>query len=89
MADHLEDDVWQPFLRFASRGSAEAVAVVLDAERVPTLLVAGSVVAGVDADFVLAVPAALAHRARWVLAQSDFTDAELEFLATGELGSDD
>lgn len=32
------------------------------------------------------VPGTLAHRARWLLAESQFTDDELNYFATGELG---
>jgi hypothetical protein len=36
------------------------------------------------------VTSELAHRARWLMSQAQFTDAELNFLATGELdGADD
>jgi hypothetical protein len=34
------------------------------------------------------VDAALAHRARWVMAQGQFTDEELTFLATGVVSCD-
>ena len=44
---------------------------------------------GIESDFVIFVPAYLARRARWVLAQSDFTESELNYLATGDLPSSD
>jgi hypothetical protein len=31
----------------------------------------------------------MARRAHWLVSQAQFTDAELTFLATGELGGDD
>jgi hypothetical protein len=34
------------------------------------------------------VDSALAHRAKWVLSQGQFTDEELTFLATGVVSSD-
>ncbi len=85
----MQNHDWQPFLGFASRGSAEAVAIILESEEVPTLVKAAHLTAGIESDFVILVPAHLAHRARWVLAQSDFTESELNYLATGELSSSD
>jgi hypothetical protein len=34
------------------------------------------------------VPSPLVHRAKWLLAESQFTDEELNYLATGKLGTD-
>jgi hypothetical protein len=76
----------QPLLEFPDRASAELVAAYLESEGVAAAIDCGSLLSGVQADFHLFVEASLAHRARWVLAQSDFTDSELNFLATGELG---
>jgi hypothetical protein len=81
----VEDDAWTAFLGFSSRGAGEVVAAILEAEEVPTRLYAGCLSGGVQAEFILCVPVRLRHRARWVLAESDFTDAELDFLATGEV----
>jgi hypothetical protein len=85
-AKFLEDSEWCPFLAFRDRVSAGIVAAILESESVPITIETGSLFAGVEADFCLLVPSSLAHRARWVLAQSDFTDSELNFLATGQLG---
>jgi len=82
----MRDDEWQPFLSFADRGSAQAFVALLESADVPTWLRAGALVAGVETNFCLLVPRKLAHRARWVLADSDFSEAELRYLATGELG---
>lgn len=76
---------WQPILVFESRGTADAVATILESEDVPTQVYAGRLALGLDADFALAVPVSLVHRARWVLKASEFDDAELTYLATGEL----
>ena len=81
----MTSEEWQPILAFETRAAADAVSAVLESEEVPTYVQAGRVVAGLDADFTLAVPTPLVHRARWVLAQSQFSDAELTYLATGEL----
>ena len=42
-------------------------------------------VAGLEADFELSVPRSRLHRARWLLSESELTDAELTYLAIGEL----
>ena len=85
----MDDDPWLPFIRFATRGAAAPVAAILEAQGVQTSLQAHRPASGVETDFVLAVPKDLAHRARWLLAQSDFSDAELEFLSTGYLRQPD
>jgi len=81
----MKREEWQPFQTFSDRGSAEAMAVVLDCEGVPTRIESSKLVAGVEARHCVLVPASLAHRAKWVLADTDVTDSELEYLATGKL----
>jgi hypothetical protein len=76
---------WQKFEEFSDRGSAEALAVVLECEGVPTRIESFGLVAGIEARHCVMVPASLAHRAKWVLADSDLTDSELDYLATGKL----
>jgi hypothetical protein len=78
-------DEWQPFQTFADRGSAEALVVVLDSEGVPARVASSRLVAGIESRYCVLVPTSLAHRAAWVLADSDLTDAELDYLATGKL----
>lgn len=78
-------DEWQPFRTFSDRGSAEALAVVLDSEGVPARVASSGLVAGIESRYCVLVPASLAHRAAWVLADSDLSDAELDYLATGKL----
>ena len=36
-------------------------------------------------EFRVFIPTHLAHRARWLLALADFTESELDYLATGKL----
>lgn len=76
----------QPILEFSDRASAVFVATYLESEGVTTAIDCGSLLSGVQTNFHLFVEASLAHRARWILAQSEFTDSELNFLSTGELG---
>ena len=59
--------------------------VVLDSEGVPARVESSKLVAGIESRYCVLVPSSLVHRARWVLADSDLTDAELDYLATGKL----
>ena len=77
---------WQPLLEFQTRMSAEIIQQLLEEADVPTHLSPGGLAAGIEVDFRLSVPPSLAHRARWILANSDFSESELCFLATGEMG---
>lgn len=78
-------DDWQQFETFSDRGSAEALAVVLECEGVPARVESSGLVAGIEARHCVLVPASLVHRAKWVLADTDLTDSELDYLATGKL----
>lgn len=78
------DDPSVPLGRFTSRASAEAFRSLLQAEGVGSWIVPRKLVAGLEADFVLSVARSQLHRARWLLSESEFTDAELTYLATGE-----
>ena len=44
--------------------------------------------AAIKGKFQVFVDANLAHRARWIMNQVDFSDGELEFLATGKLSDE-
>lgn len=76
---------WRPFQAFSDRGSAEALAVVLESEGVPARIESSNLVAGIESRHCVMVPALLVHRAKWVLADTDLTDSELDYLATGKL----
>lgn len=76
---------WQTFQTFSDRGSAEALAALLDAEGVPARVESSNLVAAIETRHRVLVPSSLLHRAKWVLADSDLTDSELDYLATGKL----
>jgi hypothetical protein len=65
---------------------AEVLAQLLADEGVLSRVVSDPQLFGEGRNCEIQVPSDLAHRARWLLAQSQFTDAELNYLATGELG---
>lgn len=85
----MDQNDWQPFEIFSDRGSAEALAAVLHSEGVPARVESSELIAGIEARYRVLVPSSLVHRARWVLADSDLTDSELDYLATGELSDAD
>ena len=68
-----------------SRWSVLVDRALLQAEGVASWIRPRKLVAGLEADFELSVAQSQAHRARWLLSERDFTDAELTYLATGEL----
>ena len=75
-----------PFVRdFDSQGAAEAIQAMLKTEGVPSSVRATATLCAVASRFRLTVEPDMAHRARWFFSQSEFSDGELTFLATGEL----
>ena len=85
----MQGEDWTSFKRFTDKGSAEAVSIVLEAEGVPCRIDTPESVTGIEGIFHLMVPQSLEHRARWILAQSNYTDSELNYLATGKLLGDE
>ena len=77
---------WRRFSRYPNYLAAHIVAGLLENEGVPTIVESFGVIPGVDSSAIW-VPKELMHRARWILALSPPSDAELLFLATGELQS--
>jgi hypothetical protein len=80
---------WDVVATFSDVPSAQALAGLFQEEGVPVELVSDTSLLGEVRLCEVRVPSALAHRARWLMSQAKFTDAELEFLATGKLGGDD
>jgi hypothetical protein len=75
---------WRQFARYPNYLAAHIVAGLLENEGVPTVVESFGVFPGADSSAIW-VPKELMHRARWILALSPPSDAELLFLATGEL----
>ena len=69
---------WQDLEIFSDRASAEVVAGLLRSEGVPVTLAVDEPVPGLVFSIALRVPAALVHRARWVLAQAQGRADELD-----------
>ena len=56
----------------------------LEAEGVRSKIDPAVIETGIPAKFQLSVLRSKLHRARWILSESDLTDRELDFLATGK-----
>jgi hypothetical protein len=83
------NDDWEEYSSYSDVASAEVVAGLLRSNGVPVVVLADEPLPGLITRVIVSVPADLLHRAKWVAAQAPLTDAELTFLATGKLGSDD
>lgn len=81
-------DPWREFAVYSDAASAEVAAGLLRSEGVPVDIRSDVPVPGLIQGFSLRVPANLVHRAEWVLANAEFTEEELAFMATGHLGKD-
>ena len=75
-------------VEFADRGSAEAIAALLRAEDIWVTIEPSGLLAGLSATYQVLVSEHVAHRARWILRKTEFSESELAFLATGKLGGD-
>jgi len=81
----MPDEPWTTVVSYTDRISAEAVLGLLAGEQLPCVIASAEHVPGLASDYSVRVPSRLLHRARWILAQSQVSDAELNYLATGEL----
>jgi len=67
-------------------GTALAIAGILEAQNVPAFVVPPYCSLGMSLTmYHVVVEARMAHRARWLLEEDAFSDAELCYLATGRL----
>ena len=80
---------WVAFKIFEIKGPAENLCAQLNAEGVPSRVDAVTLGSGLETEYKVVVSAELAHRARWVLANANFTEEELGYLATGKLSDDE
>jgi hypothetical protein len=80
---------WEVVATFPDVASAHVMATMLRGEGIPAMVVTDSSLLAEARRSDVQVPPALARRAHWLMSQAQFTDAELTFLATGELGNGD
>jgi hypothetical protein len=79
---------WEAFARFPNYLAAQIVSGLFENEGLPAIVTAWSAFPGV-ASAIVWVPRYLVHRARWIAALAPPSDAELLFMATGELSSEE
>jgi hypothetical protein len=79
-------DDWEYFRGYTDKGSVAVITNHLELEGVPTQLEERGPMSGDMPEYWIIVPCALAHRARWILAQLPPEDSELAYLATKKLG---
>jgi len=85
----MSNEEWELFKAFPDLSAAEVLRLQLEHHGVPTRVESRALEVGLEAKFCVFVSKTLAHRARWVVAQLPLTDAELDYLATGELPGND
>ena len=78
---------WQVVATFSDVSSGHMIVTLFNREGLPAELILGSPLLGDANSCEIRVPREVAHRARWIFSQAKFTDAELTYLATGELGN--
>jgi len=88
MAVSLDPD-YEEFRTFPHRGAAESFSSWLQFEGVPSFVEPRTLGNAVEAEFVVYALKKLAHRARWITSQLPPTDAELDYLATGKLPTEE
>ena len=79
---------WHEFAVYSDPASAEVAAGLLRSEGVPVDIRSEEPVPGLLQAFRVRVPEELVRRAEWVLANAQFTEEELAFIATGRLNPD-
>jgi hypothetical protein len=78
---------WQVVATYSDVASGHVIVTLFNREGLPAQLILGNPLFGNANGCEIRVPRELAHRARWILSQAELSDAELTYLATGELGS--
>jgi len=81
----MDKDEWCVFCEFTNYAGAEIMKSVLEASGVPAIIVPSDRITAFYTGVRVLVSASLIHRARWLLKNADFSDAELNYLATHEL----
>jgi hypothetical protein len=81
-------DKWAAFRRLADLPSAQALVEILLTHQVPARIEAPCLLPEIDGYYIVAVPSELLHRASWISPEAPFDEAELAYLATGQLNTD-
>jgi hypothetical protein len=83
----IREPGWECFAVYHDELAAEVVASYLRRNDCPAQIT-GRAGAALEPSVRVIVPGELLHRARWLWAQAALTEAELQYLATGELPGD-
>lgn len=81
----MSESEWRLLACLSDVPSAAVLAEILTSEQVQVRIITEAALMGQAAPCRVFVAAAQAHRAQWILSQRALTEAELTFLATGEL----
>jgi hypothetical protein len=85
----MSETEWRLLACVSDVPSAAVLAEILSSEQVAVRIITEAALMGQAAPCRVLVPATQAHRARWILSQRTLSEAELTFLATGELLQED
>ena len=83
----MDKDEWCVISEFPNYAGAEIMKSVLEASGVPAKIIPSDSITSFYTGVHVLVYASLVHRAKWILKNADFSEAELNYLATGELPS--
>lgn len=84
----MSESKWQLLTTAPDLPSAHALVEKLTAHGITCHVVPDSTLLGQAMPCRVMVDSTLVHRAKWVMSQSQFTDEELTFLATGVVSCD-
>ena len=84
----MSETKWQLLTMAPNIPAAHALETLLKGHGIECRLKSGTPLLGEGRHCAVTVEASLLHRAKYVLAEVNFTDEELDFLATGQLSCD-
>ena len=83
----MYDGNWCVFSKFPNYSGAEVLKAHLESEGVPTKIAPSGKLTSLHSEVLVLVEKSLLHRAKWIMKNSEFSEEELAYLATGELPS--
>ena len=81
----MGEQTWVSVTIYSERVSAEAALGLLAGNEIPAYISSDEHVPGLGTRFSILVPSELLNRAQWLLRESNLSERELTYLATGEL----
>lgn len=83
------NDDWQELATYTDFPTAEFMIGLLGNESVPVRVLRIEPIPGLAQSIRISVPSEFLHRAKLIVADAEISDAELNYLATGNLGKDE